>query len=226
MLQSIGTQTKRPRGWQAYGALWVSKHVTYFDTVVTHNNSSRNPPQHILYAQLRHESACNRSLLRLASFLISSSCSFPVTFLLLLTSCLSHFRHAIRSSQYFVRCFFSYFLRDPVGSISASQVCVEIYYANQPDNVTSLSPCLHSQVTTPGPRRVFNIFTREKSSYYHRELPIWHDMFLHLHLNSGSVATPHTHSVSNIVYMIQKSTLGVTYTWIIDLPVMHEYQTW
>jgi len=55
-----------------------------------------------------------------------------------------------------------------------------------------LSPCHHSQVTTPGPGRVFIVFTKEKSSYYHREFPIWHDMFLYLHLTSGSVATSHT----------------------------------
>jgi len=40
--QSTDSQTKRPRGWQAYRTLWVSIHVTYFDTA-THNNSHRNP---------------------------------------------------------------------------------------------------------------------------------------------------------------------------------------
>lgn len=78
--------------------------------------------------------------LNFSVFLISRNFSSVTYFLSL------HFRHAIRSSEYFVRLSFSFFvfLRDPVGNISGSQASVVTYYDNQPDNVTSLT--LHSTV--------------------------------------------------------------------------------
>jgi hypothetical protein len=134
-------QTKRPWGWQPYGASRVSIHVTHIDTA-THNNSRGNPPpptpaQKFTSCTLNFDTnplpLASGLVLNFSVFLISRNFSSVTYFPSL------HFRHAIPSSQYFVRCFFSYFLRDPVGSISVSHACVEIYYANQPDIVTSLT---------------------------------------------------------------------------------------
>lgn len=165
MLKSCDiSQTKRPR---LTSTRFI--HLSQYTLLVLIQRPvvipEKSCPNHILYAQLRHEYACRRLLLRQARFLNSLSCWFPVTFLLLLTSCLS-----TSVMQFEVRSIF-FFFRDPVGNISGSQVRVVIHYVNQPDNV-SFPPCFHIQVTTAGPWRAFYGFTRENPSYYHRELPI------------------------------------------------------